>query len=156
MSPAGSERSATRRRFDRSVLSRFPINVAKVIPNTEKYSFALWYIHSANSWFPVWHPLDNVGCFVKSIYPHQMSGGRLQRAMTARALCASPHVIVFDEPTTALDAATRDPYTKRLLNVSMLAREPNAAVPDVRPALVVEATSARYRDGAQVLSDVSF
>jgi peptide/nickel transport system ATP-binding protein len=41
-------------------------------------------------------------------YPHQVSGGQLQRAMTAMALCASPEVIVFDEPTTALDAATRD------------------------------------------------
>ncbi|WP_144107851.1 ABC transporter ATP-binding protein [Paraburkholderia sp. BCC1886] len=41
-------------------------------------------------------------------YPHQVSGGQLQRAMTAMALCTSPEVVVFDEPTTALDAATRD------------------------------------------------
>ncbi|XAH25345.1 ABC transporter ATP-binding protein [Xylophilus sp. GW821-FHT01B05] len=40
-------------------------------------------------------------------YPHQVSGGQLQRAMTAMALCSSPDVIVFDEPTTALDADTR-------------------------------------------------
>ncbi|CAE6822998.1 MULTISPECIES: ABC transporter ATP-binding protein [Paraburkholderia] len=41
-------------------------------------------------------------------YPHQVSGGQLQRAMTAMALCNAPDVIVFDEPTTALDADTRD------------------------------------------------
>lgn len=41
-------------------------------------------------------------------YPHQVSGGQLQRAMTAMALCGSPDVIVFDEPTTALDAGSRD------------------------------------------------
>jgi peptide/nickel transport system ATP-binding protein len=41
-------------------------------------------------------------------YPHQVSGGQLQRAMTAMALCSSPDVIVFDEPTTALDADTRN------------------------------------------------
>lgn len=41
-------------------------------------------------------------------YPHQVSGGQLQRAMTAMALCPAPDVIVFDEPTTALDADTRD------------------------------------------------
>ncbi len=41
-------------------------------------------------------------------YPHQVSGGQLQRAMTAMALSSSPDVIVFDEPTTALDAGTRD------------------------------------------------
>ena len=40
-------------------------------------------------------------------YPHQVSGGQLQRAMTAMALCSSPDVIVFDEPTTALDVTTQ-------------------------------------------------
>lgn len=34
-------------------------------------------------------------------YPHQVSGGQLQRAMTAMALCSNPELIVFDEPTTA-------------------------------------------------------
>ena len=42
-----------------------------------------------------------------SKYPHQVSGGQLQRAMTAMALCAQPDLIVFDEPTTALDVTTQ-------------------------------------------------
>ncbi len=40
-------------------------------------------------------------------FPHQVSGGQLQRAMTAMALCPEPDLIVFDEPTTALDVTTQ-------------------------------------------------
>jgi peptide/nickel transport system ATP-binding protein len=40
-------------------------------------------------------------------YPHQVSGGQLQRAMTVMALSCNQDIVVFDEPTTALDVTTQ-------------------------------------------------
>ena len=40
-------------------------------------------------------------------YPHQVSGGQLQRAMVAMAMSCEPDLIIFDEPTTALDVTTQ-------------------------------------------------
>lgn len=46
---------------------------------------------------------ENIG----NRFPHQVSGGQLQRCMTALALCPQPDLVIFDEPTTALDVTTQ-------------------------------------------------
>jgi len=50
-------------------------------------------------------------------YPHQVSGGQLQRVMTAMAMSPRPDLIIFDEPTTALDVTTQVEVLAAMRNI---------------------------------------
>ncbi|GAB5459976.1 ABC transporter ATP-binding protein [Hoeflea alexandrii] len=54
---------------------------------------------------------------IGSRYPHQVSGGQLQRVMTAMAMSPRPDLIIFDEPTTALDVTTQVEVLSAMRNI---------------------------------------
>jgi peptide/nickel transport system ATP-binding protein len=72
-------------------------------------------------------------------YPHQVSGGQLQRAMTAMAMMCRPDLIIFDEPTTALDVTTQ---VEVLAAVRRIVEEFNTAAIYVTHDLAVVAQMA--------------
>ncbi|MBC2744634.1 MAG: ABC transporter ATP-binding protein [Desulfosarcina sp.] len=72
-------------------------------------------------------------------YPHQVSGGQLQRAMVAMAMACQPDIIVFDEPTTALDVTTQ---IEVLAAIKQITREYNTAAIYITHDLAVVAQLA--------------
>jgi peptide/nickel transport system ATP-binding protein len=72
-------------------------------------------------------------------YPHEVSGGQLQRAMTAMALSCRPDLIIFDEPTTALDVTTQ---IEVLAAIKEIVREFNTAAIYISHDLAVVAQMA--------------
>ncbi|RYG89802.1 ABC transporter ATP-binding protein [Loktanella sp. IMCC34160] len=72
-------------------------------------------------------------------YPHQVSGGQLQRVMTAMAMSPRPDLIIFDEPTTALDVTTQ---VEVLMSMRKIVEEFNTAAIYITHDLAVVAQMA--------------
>lgn len=84
---------------------------------------------------------------IGSYYPHQLSGGQLQRIMVAMAMMCDPTLLILDEPTTALDVTTQVEVLEAFRNVI---REKKVAAIYVSHDLAVVAQMA---DEIMVLKD---
>ena len=86
-------------------------------------------------------------------YPHELSGGQLQRAMVAMSMSCQPDIIVFDEPTTALDVTTQ---IEVLASIKEITEKMNKAALYITHDLAVVAQVAhrimvlRYGDTVEV------
>ena len=85
-----------------------------------------------------------------SRYPGQLSGGQQQRVEIARALCMDPQIMLFDEPTAALDPELKHEVSEAILR---LADEGRTIVVATHEAALVHALAPRMvlmADGAIV------
>jgi ABC-type dipeptide/oligopeptide/nickel transport system ATPase component len=88
------------------------------------------YLHRGLSWSQAQQKavaaLDEVGIPAPHLrardYPHQMSGGMLQRAVIAAALVMRPSLILADEPTSALDTTVQSQIVDLLLDLVRTSR----------------------------------
>jgi polar amino acid transport system ATP-binding protein len=83
-------------------------------------------------------------------YPAQLSGGQQQRAEIARALCMEPQMLLFDEPTAALDPELKQEVGEA---IAALAHEGRTIIVATHEPLLVHALQPRMvlmADGATV------
>ena len=95
--------------------------------------------------------LEKVGLLDKEkAWPEQLSGGQQQRVAIARALAMDPKVMLFDEPTSAMDFSTEGDFKTRL---SQYAAHKTMVVVTHRTSLIDLATRIIVVDDGRIVAD---
>jgi ABC-type lipoprotein export system ATPase subunit len=90
-----------------------------------------------------WVELDGLG----NRYPHQLSGGQMQRVGIARALIQSPAILLADEPTGNLDTATGNVILELLKRLTREQKTATLLATHSAEAAALADTVVRLRDG---------
>lgn len=80
-------------------------------------------------------------------YPHQLSGGQMQRILIARSLILNPDILVADEPTSMIDASTRVAILNELLRLKKRGMSIIFVTHDVGQAYYLSDRAAVMKDG---------
>jgi len=90
-----------------------------------------------------WVELEGLG----ERFPHQLSGGQMQRAAIARALIHSPIILLADEPTGNLDTTTGNVILELLLRLTREKKTATVVATHSMEAAALADTVVRLRDG---------
>lgn len=116
---------------DLSMIFQEPSAAMNPLMTVEKQLMELfdYHIYSGNPQKRILELLERVGFpdpdRILKAYPHELSGGMLQRVMIALALLLKPDIIIADEPTTALDVTVQAQIMELLVE---LQREENTSI----------------------------
>jgi zinc transport system ATP-binding protein len=93
--------------------NKFPISALEVVLMGRMRRFAFWFTHADRS--AALDALDRVG-LADSAHKQfsTLSGGQRQRVLIARAMVSQPRLLLFDEPTSMIDAATQGAFMRTL------------------------------------------
>ncbi|KXA91835.1 hypothetical protein AKJ63_00750 [candidate division MSBL1 archaeon SCGC-AAA259D18] len=97
--------------------------------------------------------LEKIGMNPKEIlgrYPHQTSGGQMQRLLVARALIMDPDLLLADEPTSMVDASTRVAVLNEILRLKEEGMSVLFITHDVAQAYYISDRAAVMNDGEVV------